>query len=182
MLLESFTTNSSTLSSAFCFFCFVVKTRSFFSVRKTNSYDCLGSFHEMISGGSRSTTPTSRKSPAHDVGTQSNQSRNEQLGNTSARDNSRKGPRNKSQQRERKDSTKNERVEQKVTNWFSLSFKLHSNWTIFFFNRLRSEINNMLAINETGTTTVVITIKWEEIVPEAVEWIRFDWMWIECRW
>lgn len=72
------------------------------------------SLHEMISGGSRSTTPTSRKSPAHDVGTQSNQSRNDQTGNNSARDNSRRGPRNKSQQRERKDSTKNDQVEQKT--------------------------------------------------------------------
>ncbi|XP_037045668.1 protein LSM14 homolog A isoform X1 [Bradysia coprophila] len=71
-----------------------------------------GSFHEMLSGGSRSTTPTSRKSPAHD--SKPNQSRNEQGGNNSQRDNSRRGNRNKSQQRERKDSTKNDQVEHKT--------------------------------------------------------------------
>lgn len=72
------------------------------------------SFHEMLSGGSRSTTPTSRKSPAHDVGPKPNQSRNEQMGNNSQRDNSRRGNRNKSQQRERKDSSKNDQVEHKT--------------------------------------------------------------------
>lgn len=76
----------------------------------------LGSLQEIISGGgSRSTTPTSRKSPAHDVGTQSNQSRNDQSGNNSGRDNSRRGgPRNKSQQRERKDSTKNDQADKVI--------------------------------------------------------------------
>ncbi|KAJ6641987.1 Protein LSM14 like A, partial [Pseudolycoriella hygida] len=73
-----------------------------------------GSLQEILSGGSRSTTPTSRKSPSHDIGTQVNQSRNEQTGNNSVRDNSRRGNRNKSQQRERKDSSKNEQVEHKT--------------------------------------------------------------------
>lgn len=76
-------------------------------------HEHLASFQEILGSASRSTTPTSRKSPAHDVATQSNQSRNDQSGNNSARHNQ-KGPRNKSQQRDRKDSVKNDQVEQKV--------------------------------------------------------------------
>ena len=92
--------------------------RNHFSKLNLNANIYLGSFHELISGGgSRSTTPTSRKSPAHDVATQSNQSRNDQSGNNSVRDN-RRGSRNKSQQRERKDSAKNDQAEHKVIYFF----------------------------------------------------------------
>lgn len=109
----------------------------------------------MLSGGSRSTTPTSRKSPAHDVATQSNQSRNDQSGNNSAR----RGSRNKSQPRERKDSAKNDQVEHKVIKEMSKVIQLTLTNVDRLFYRLHSDINNsMETIKETGAATIVAVI------------------------